>query len=612
MPELTLEILVTLALLGLAVVLFASERLRVDVSALLLLALLSLTPLIPGVEIIASEEVFSGFSSNAVIALMAVMIIGSGLQRSGLMNHLLNYLLNYRHRGERQLMLLVSGTAGLAASVLQNIGSAALMAPLVTRLVNRAGLPRGRLMMPMAFAAIAGGTLTTIGSSPLILLNDLLPPEMAHFELFEVTPIGLVLLAVTLLFFATIGHHLLPRQTAQETSQRTSTFFQTFYGIDSDIYELIIPGDSPLAGRKLGVLERAYRIRFIGVQIDDQARVAPAKDVALPPNTVVAVLGHNRHINQFANASRGKVSGELEVFADALKQQQAGIAELVVPATSDYVGKSVGDIDIRSRLGLALLAVQRGEETHYKHLRELVLRPGDLLICHAKWRSIERLEKNRNLALMTTDFPRSKKRKPGEGEEGNRRIKTALGCLGLALGLVWFSPLSLAVALMIGAIAMVVLNVLSIDEAYRAISWKTVFLLAGLIPLGLAAEHSGTAQWLASGLLALFTDSPSYLLPLTALCIISALASLLLSNVGATVLLVPVAINTATELGSDPRLFALAIALSTTNAFILPTHPVNVLTMGAGGYQSGDYLRVGTPMTLIFLAATVLGLALLY
>ena len=127
MPELTLEILVTLALLALAVVLFASERLRVDVSALLLLALLSLTPLIPGVEIIASEEVFSGFSSNAVIALMAVMIIGSGLQRSGLMNHLLNYLLNYRHRGERQLMLLVSGTAGLVASVLQNIGSAALI-----------------------------------------------------------------------------------------------------------------------------------------------------------------------------------------------------------------------------------------------------------------------------------------------------------------------------------------------------------------------------------------------------------------------------------------------------------------------------------------------------
>ncbi|EDY87241.1 citrate transporter [gamma proteobacterium HTCC5015] len=611
MPALTLEIGITLGLLGVAVLLFSSNRWRVDVCALLLLALLSLTQLLPNIELIASEEVFSGFSSNAVVSLMAVMIIGAGLQRSGLMRHLLNYLLNYQHRGERHLMLMVSSSAGLISSVLQNIGSAALLAPLVTRLVEQAKIPRGRLMMPMAFSAIAGGTLTTIGSGPLIMLNDLIPEGMAHFSLLEVTPMGLVLLAATLLFFATLGSRLLPHLSKPETAQRTSTFFQEFYGIDADIYELKIPSDSPLAGRKIGVLERAFRIRFVGVEVNGQARVAPAKDLALPPNTVVAVLGLKNNIQRFSHHGHSRVSGELNVFADALRQQQAGIAELVVPATSDFVGKTVGEVGFRNSLNLALLAIRRGDKTFYKKLRETVLRPGDLLICHSKWRNIEQIESNRHLALMTTHFPRSKKRKKTE-EEGEQHIKTALSCLLFTLVLVWFSPLSLSVALMIGAITMVVFNVLSMDEAYRAISWKTIFLLAALIPLGLAAEHSGTAQWLASGLLSVFQSTDSIWPPLTALCILSAIASLLLSNIGATVLLVPIAINTAQVLDSDPRLFALAIAISTSNAFILPTHPVNVLTMGAGGYKNADYFRVGIPMTLVFLVATLVSLALFY
>ena len=268
-----------LALFVLAVALFSTERFRVDVSAMVLLSLLGLSSLIPGVELISKDKIFSGFSSHAVVALLAVMIIGTGIHRTGLTNHLVQWILRYSHGGRTRTMLLTSTSAGLLAGLLQNIGSAALFAPLVSSLSQRSHLSRSSLMMPMAFAAIVGGTLTMIGSSPLILLNDLLPSNVAHIDLFEITPIGLILLAVVLIYFALIGLKLLPKQDEQNTLTQTSAFFQDFYALDADIYELHMPNESPLMGRKLATIERAFRVRFVGAQFGGEARIAPAKDL---------------------------------------------------------------------------------------------------------------------------------------------------------------------------------------------------------------------------------------------------------------------------------------------------------------------------------------------
>ena len=596
MATLNLEIGLMLGLFTLAVVLFSSERFRVDVSAVILLSLLGLSSLIPGVELISKKEIFTGFSSHAVVALMAVMIIGAGIHRTGFTNGIINWIMRTSHGGEQRTMLLTAGAAGLLASTLQNIGSAALFTPLVSRLSQRAHLSRARLMMPMAFAAIVGGAITMIGSSPLILLNDLLPSNVEHIALFEVAPIGLSLLAGTLIFFALFGMKLLPNKDEQSTLSQTSAFFQDFYSLDADIYELHIPNESPLMGRKLAIIERAFRVRFVGAQFGGEARIAPAKDMTMEPNSVIAVMGTKRHVLKLVQASDAHFKGGLEIFAEALIQTRAGVSEFIIPPTSSYVDKTIGELGLRKTQGLAVLAVRRDNETHYKNMRELVLRPGDLIIGHSSWKNLSHLTQSRDLALLSSDSPQEEVRP--------FKVIPALASLALAILLVLNTDLVLSVALMAGAVGMVVTGVLSMDEAYDAISWKTIFLLAGLIPLGLAAEHSGTAQWLGNNFVTIMGDSSTYAV-LLALAVITSIFSLLISNVGATVLLVPVAISAADNIGSDPRLFALAIALSATNAFILPTHPVNVLTMGAAGYTSKDYLRVGAPMTLLYLVISL-------
>ena len=307
---------------------------------------------------------------------------------------------------------------------------------------------------------------------------------------------------------------------------------------------------------------------------------------------MIAVMGSKKNILQLVQASEAHFKGGLEVFAEALIQTRAGVSEWIVPHTSSYVDKTIGELALRKSQALAVLAVRRDNETHYKNLRDFVLKPGDLLICHTAWKNLSRINQSRDLALLTSDAPREEVRP--------FKVLPAVGCLALALFLVLNTDLVLSTSLLAGAIGMVLTGVLTMDEAYNAISWKTIFLLAGLIPLGLAAEHSGTAQWLADNFMLLFGNSHEYLV-LLVLSIITALFSLLISNVGATVLLVPIAISIANTLGADPRLFGLAIALSATNAFILPTHPVNVLTMGAAGYSSADYWRVGAPLSLLYL-----------
>ncbi len=596
MPEINLEIGLMLALFALAVLLFSTERLRVDVSAMVLLSLLGLSSLIPGVELIGKDKIFSGFSSHAVIALIAVMIIGTGIHRTGITNHLMQWILHYSHGGHMRTMLLTTSTAGLLAGLLQNIGSASLFTPLVSNLSQRVHLSRASLMMPMAFAAIVGGTLTTVGSSPMILLNDLLPADVAHIELFDVTPIGLILLATVLIYFTLLGNRLLPHQEEKSTLSRTAAFFQDFYALDADIYELHMPSESPLMGRKLATIERAFRVRFVGAQLGGEARIAPAKDVPLEPNSVIAVMGSKKHILQLVQASHAHFKGGLEVFAEALVQTRAGVSEWIVPPSSHYADKTIGELALRKTQALAVLAVRRGNETHYKNLRHFTLKPGDLLICHTAWKNLARINQDRNLALLSSDRQREEVRP--------FKVIPALACLALALFLVLNTELVLSTSLLAGAVGMVLTGVLSMDEAYDAISWKAIFQLAGLVPLGLAAEHSGTAQWLAAHFMHIFDHSHSYLV-LLVLSIITALFSLLISSVGAIILLVPIAISVAQALHADPRLFSLAIALSTANAFILPTHPVNVLTMGAAGYTRADYWRVGAPLSLLYLAVSL-------
>ncbi|NCF28804.1 MAG: SLC13 family permease [Gammaproteobacteria bacterium] len=597
------------AILAFAIYLFVFEIVRVDVAAILIMLVLGLTNIVP------PNHLFDGFASNAVISIIAVMVLGAGLDRTGLMTRLAAYILKLGGSSEKRVVPIVSATVAIISSFMQNVGAAALFLPVVSRISTRTGIALSRLLMPMGFCAILGGTLTMVGSSPLILLNDLivnanktLPDSvepLATFHLFSVAPVGLALVVVGVGYFMLLGKFVLPSaRGATPEPGVTSRYLEQIYGIQGDIYEARVLLDSPLIGQSVAQVEALENAPYVvGVFDGKDMRVEPPGPFQVPAGAVMAFMGTEGQVREFCRNNKLNLNRRLEVFMEALSPSRAGIAEIVIPPGSTMIGNTIVEIRLRRRFGASLLAIYRGEEALRTDLRERILRAGDTLIVHSRWPDLQELSEDRNFVVVT-DFPRQEVVR-------EHKVKEALSFFTLALCLVLFTPLPVSVCLLTGAMGMVVSGVLTIDEGYRAVSWQTVFLLASLIPFGMAMETTGTAAWIAQQTLNVLGDVPQWVL-MAALALLTTAFTLVMSNVGATVLLVPVAINMAIGVGANPAVFALTVALATSNSFLIPTHQVNALIMGPAGYRVTDFLRAGGIMTLLFLIVIVGMLNLVY
>ncbi len=620
----TVEIAWVCAFLLLTIYLFAFEIVEVDVAAVTVMVLLGLTTLAAPLMrleqgLVPTTRLFDGFASNAVISIIAVMIIGAGLDKTGIMSRVASWILKIGGTTETRIIPIISGTVAIISSFMQNVGAAALFLPVVSRISARSGIPMSRLLMPMGFCAILGGTVTMVGSSPLILLNDLiltsnqaLPADQAvrTWSLFSVTPVGLVLVATGVVYFILAGRFVLPAKKGEgATAANTMAYFRKVYGIDYELYEVVVPPESPLVGKKLDDIEKQHRIRVIAaLRGSDDLRIGPgglARDVGIEPNTVLGILASPENVKRFVEAYGLILRNDLETFTEQLAPTKAGIAEVVIPPGSELIGKSARDVWMRKTYGIAMVALHRQGKTYREGdgIRDMKLQAGDTLVVHTTWDALARLEKDPNFVVVTTEYPHEELRP--------HKVRWALASFLVALSMVLFTDIRLSVALLTGAMGMVLSGVLRMEEAYRAVSWKTVFLLASLIPLGLAVETSGTAAWIAEQTLAVLGDVPAWVLQL-AIAALATFFTLVMSNVGATVLLVPLAINIALRAGADPAVFALTVAIATSNSFLIPTHQVNALIMGPGGYRVPDFMRAGGIMTVLFLAVMMVMMNLVY
>ncbi len=621
----TVEIAWVTAILLLTIYLFAFEVVGVDVAAASIMVLLGLTSLLApamGLEqgLVDTRQLFDGFASNAVISIIAVMIIGAGLDRTGLMTRVASLILRAGGATEARIIPIISGSVGIISSFMQNVGAAALFLPVVSRISARSGLPMSRLLMPMGFCAILGGTVTMVGSSPLILLNDLIltsnqalpaDEQMETWSLFSVTPVGLTLVAAGIIYFVLAGRYVLPasKQNEQTGGGDTTRYFQDVYGIDYEVFELAVPAGSPLVGKQLDDVEHEERIRVIAaLRGADDLRVGPgslARDTIIDAGTVLGVLSAEDNVARFVEHYALERRPGIETFGEALASTKAGIGELVIPPGSALVGRSARDVWMRKTYGAALVALHRQGETLREGdgIRDLPLQAGDTLVVHITWDALARLEKDRNFVVVTTEYPHEELRP--------HKVLPALLFFGIALELVLFSDLRLSVALLTGALGMILSGVLTIEEAYEAVSWKTVFLLASLIPLGLAVETSGTARWIAEQTLVVVGDMPVWVIQ-SAVAVLATFFTLVMSNVGATVLLVPLAVNIAVGVDANPAVFALTVAIATSNSFLIPTHQVNALIMGPGGYGVPDYMRAGGIMTVLFLVVMMVAMSIFF
>lgn len=595
---LTGDMMLVLAVLAVTISLFVFEVLRVDIVAVCIMVLLGLLSLVP------AAELFNGFASNAVISIIAVMILGAGLDRTGAMTLVAKWILNVGGKTARKIIPLISGIVGGISGLIQNVGATALFLPVVSKISSRTEIPLSRLLMPMGFCAIMGGTLTMVGSSPLILLNDLiqnsnasLPPgaeTLETFHLFDVTPVGLALLTSGILYFLLLGKWLLPSHTQKSPGPaRTKTYFADVYGIEGDVFELVVTVDSPMVGMMVGDVEKMKGApRMLGIRNTEEPRLAPPSDEMIWVGTILGLMGKREQVGQFALDNQCRVNPHLRTFGGLFNPSRAGIAEVVIPPGSRLIGLSIGEARLRKRYGISVLAINRRGEIITQGLREQVMVTGDCMVSHGTWRDLSAVQREKDF-IVATDIPKE--------EQRPQKVSFALLFFAVSIGMIVFTDFRLAICLLVGAMGMVLTGVLSMDEAYRSVSWKTVFLVAALIPLGQAMERTGTAAWIAQEALSILGNMPDLAIQVM-LALLATVFSLVMSNVGATTILVPIAISIALATGANPVMYALIIALSTSNAFILPTHQVNALIMGPGGYRVADFVRAGTGMSIVFLA----------
>ncbi len=625
---LTFEMVTVLGLLALTVFLFVSEIVRIDLAAIFVMVLLGGLSYVPGLGNLADPSMlFAGFSSNAVMSIVAVMIIGAGLDRTGLMSKVAALILKRGGTTEGRIIPIVSGSVGVISSFMQNVGAAALFLPVISRISARTEIPMSRLLMPMGFCAILGGTITMVGSSPLILLNDLiltandtLSPEMQMdtFGLFSVTPVGIMLVLTGVLYFVLFGRWVLPsrreRGGADAGSGRSmQAYVENTYGLRADMFEVRVPEGSILVGHTLSDLMVAHHMYILGTSYRGNKIIAPMADTTIEAPARLAVMGLRRVVEEEFAAPYGlDILPELNVFADDFAQTQSGVAEVVIPPGSSVIGQTPIDLRLRQTHGMSILAIHRGEDTmsHVEtedhvctHIGQVPLQAGDTLVVHAQWDRLTRVKKDRDFVVVTSDFPQEELRP--------HKVGWALFFFLIALGLILFSDVRLSLCLLAGATGMILSRVLSIDEAYEAVSWSTVFLLASLIPLGQAVQNTGTADWIANYVLILLDGWPLWGLQ-AGLAILATAFTLVMSNVGATVLLVPLAISIAISAGGDPAVFALTVAISTSNSFLIPTHQVNALIMGPAGSRVIDFVKSGGIMTILFLIVSMTGLTLFF
>ncbi len=598
--------------IGLVIFLFVVEWVRIDVVAILMMVLL------PVLGLLKAGDTFRGLSSNAVIAIIGVMIISYGLNRTGLVNRIIQPLLPYVRKGESRLVVVFSSLIATISSVMQNTGAAVLFLPAI-RLVATQELKIhiSRVLMPIGMAAILGGTLTMIGTSPLILLNDILPEGMPKFNFLELTPIGLALTIGGIAYLATIGMKLLSKQKAGPTCTDKDNGGDAQPGIAcnySDIngpFEIWVPenyqpDDEP---QEIADIRRKFLVNIVAMsRKDGLPNIAPHPKRTIKGGTGICVYGHKKNVAKFVK-QYGLVLRDKPILfkKNIFNPSYAGIVEMVISPRSRFIGKCIKEIRFRETFDVNALALHQDGIVHYRDLADRSLKSGDAVLIHGTWEQIQSLkEQHQNFIIISPH--KIEIHKPEKAKYAFFSFLVAL-LLMIISSLYYqnlpYNPIPLSICLMVGALGMIITKVMTITEAYRAIDSRTVFLLGGLIPLGMAVSQTGTAQWLARGIVIGMGSFMSPLVLLILLAVLSCAFTMVVSNVGACALLIPLGISLANQLGVDHRVAAIVVGIGVSNSFILPTHQVNALYMGPGEYRTKDYVKIGGGLSLVYIAILV-------
>ncbi len=589
----TPEIALTLAIVFGALLIFATEKLRVDLVALLVLLSVALTGLV------GPEEVFAGFSNPAVITVWAVYIVSGGLFKTGVADIMGRFILRLAGESETRLIVVIMLTCGIISAFVNNVGATAMLMPAVVSISRQKKVPVSKLLIPLSFSSLLGGKLTLIGTPANILATNIVAEHgLPTFRFFDFTPIGLVVFGTGILYMALIGRHLLPVRQAPGDQQSTTQLRQY-------ISEVRVLPDGGLAGLTLleSRLGADFDLTVIAIIRKGRVRTELASNSRILPDDYLMVEGSFENLMRAREKLGLAVEAETHMELEDLDKDDSHIVEATLAPRSHMVNRTLGKIRFRDLYGFTALAIRREGEVITKRLRDVKLQFGDALLLQGPRHRLPVLQQGSDFLILEPI---------GISKHLRRKMPIAVGLMILVVGLVLFAGLHISTAMVIGSVLMVLTGCLTMDEAYESIDWRTVFLVAGMLPLGTAMENTGTARYIADLLL----GAVGGLGPMAALAgvyILAALVTQPMSNAAAMVLVVPIALDTAASLGANHLTFVLAVVIGAATSFLTPVgHKANVLVFGPGGYKFFDYARVGALLTVFLFINTMIALPIIF
>jgi di/tricarboxylate transporter len=584
------QIELTFLLLGIATILLLGNILRPDIVALLMLLGLGLS------GILTPQEAFSGFSRSAVIIMISAFILAEGLRRAGVTERIGNFILRLFGNGETPLIFGVMTAGALLSLFMNNIAAASLLFPALSGVARRTKTSPSRLLMPLAFGTILGGMATLLTTTNIIVSGLLRDENLPGFGLLDFLPVGLPLALAGITFMVLVGTKFLPKKSPaeqiHEEGEQGEILLSTYQLGDRLQRARVRPG-GPLDGKAVqsSGLREIYHLNVIALQRGKRVVHLEARTVLRGNDELLLIARPEDSLPEHLSEMLEFLPPG-EWTQEYLSMPNLMLIETAMAPRSQLVGQTLQDLHFEQKYGAKVLAIWRRGRSIRTRFADQQLELGDALLLQGTPGSLRLLRTEPGLVLLAESVP---------AQRTDRRGWITALVMALTLILAVAFPNLIAEIMLSGAITMVLIKALSMDQAYQAIEWRSVFLVAGMLPLGVALQKTGGAALLAEGLIHL-TGNQSHIVLLAGLVILTMLLTQVINGAAAASVIAPIAIATALKVGMDPRSIALGVAVASSMAFISPLgHAVNVMVMGAGGYAFKDYARVGLPLTILLI-----------
>jgi di/tricarboxylate transporter len=599
LPAVTTDMLVVMGIVLLALVLFISEVLPIDVTALGLMVIVML--LEPWTHVGPSDGI-SGFASTATITVLAMFILSEGVRRTGILTRIGNAIVRRAKGNFLKQYTAVIGLSGTTAGFINNTPVVAMMIPMVMGIARKTRSSPSKLLMPLSFASMMGGMLTLIGTSTNILASDVSARLLDRpFSMFEFTSLGALVLVSGAFYLVVAGRHLLPERIKPE-EDLTEEFALSGY-----LTEVVVTENSPLVGSTVqqGLARLNVDVDIVQMIRDREAFPAPITIKQFRPGDILMLRARRDVLLNLMKSQRLEPIVKTKITADDfdLREQGEKLVELVLLSDNPLIGETLRSVSFAQRYDALVLAIRRQGATIQERIDGMPLKGGDTLLVQASERSLRRFNGNRTFVVVQD---------VDDAEVRRDKIPLALGIVAAVVGLAALNVMPIVVSSLLGVVAMIITGCLRPTELYPAVDWSVIVLLAGVIPLGMALERSGGAAYLASLTAGASETLPAFLL-LLLFYLFTTLITNVISNNASVVLMIPVAVEAAALTGSDPFSFVLAVTFAASTAMLTPVgYQTNLMVYGPGGYRFTDFFRVGAPLQLLLAFVTCGGIYLLW